>query len=398
MMRCAVMQAFPPHKYNLQAPTANPFQLLKHAPMDLEIDLYYFSGASEHRASSEACINLLRLASARELPRPEKARRLWHLSLARARGFPGSVGMFPPAAEIAERINESKPDLVWMYPHWLIDWMPKLKCSNVMVSGPDSAVLHNERALGYGDLDAAGIRREKRLLRCNLRLEKAWGKTSARMHMVGQEDVRRYLELNNGNAKAFYVPHPLYDVVPIKTSIAHRPGKLRVFFSGGGGTVFVGSHLRRAIDSISMRKDLSDRVEFRFVGKGYEEYARRLENSGFATSMANWVDSYEEELATGQVHIFPIAVGTGTKGKVLTALGCGLLCIGSNFTFENIQIDTDRDCLRYRQPEEVAEMLSTILDDRERYSKIALATAEKVKEKHSSAKVSAQFWNEALNP
>ena len=397
-MKCAVLQAFPPHRYNLQAPTANPFQLLTHAPEGLNIDLYYFSGAPQHKASSESYIKTLRLRSSEEMSGPGGVGAYAKLAFARARGFPGSVGLFPPVRDVIDRINRSDPDLIWMYPHWLIDWIPRLKCSNVVVSGPDSAVLHNERALGYGDLDAAGVRREQRLLRCNLRLEKAWGKTSARMHMVGQEDVRRYLELNNGNAKAFYVPHPLYDVIPVKTSIAHRPGKLRVFFSGGGGTVFVGSHLRRAIDSISMRKDLADRIEFRFVGKGYEEHARRLENSGFATSMADWVDSYEEELATGQVHVFPIAVGTGTKGKVLTALGCGLLCIGSDFTFENIQIDKERDCLRYRQPEEVAEMLSAILDDRERYSKIALATAEKVKEKHSSAKVSAQFWNEALNP
>ncbi len=397
-MRCAVIHAFPPHRYNLQAPTANPYQLLKNAPAGLELDLFYFSGLEEHRKSSEECVRALSLASATEMPRPRGASKYYRLARARARGLPGSVGYFPPLKEFARRINELSPDLVWMYPHWLVDWMPRLDCKNIVVTGPDSAVLHNERAIQFGDLDAGETKRQKALLRRSENLEILWGTTRARMHMVGEADAERYVKLNGGKAKAFFVRHPLYDHRALIEDLVNRRGKVRVMFSGGGGTIFVGSHLRRAVDSIASRRDLRDEIELRFLGKGYADSAARLTKAGFDCTSQLWADDYEAELARAQVHVFPIAVGTGTKGKVLTALATGSLTIGSEFALENIAVKPGEDCLRYDKPEDVGGMLREVVDHREHYSEVAAHGANRVAAEHDPARVGKEFWERALNP
>ncbi|MDD1770007.1 MAG: glycosyltransferase [Methanomassiliicoccales archaeon] len=397
-MRCAIIHAFPPHRYNLQAPTANPYQILKHAPSELELELYYFAGMEENRKSSEECIKALRLGLSHEMPRPAGVSKYYHISIARARGLPGSVGMFPALRDFAGRVNESHPDLVWMYPHWLLDWMPRLSCENIVVTGPDSAVLHNERALQYGDLDPRETKRQVALLKRNSKLELQWGSTRARMHMVGEADAERYIRLNEGRAEAFFVKHPIYDHATVNEGLAGERGKVSVMFSGGGETIFVGSHLRRAIDSIASHAEMAGEIELRFLGRGYKDFATKLTKAGFECCVTPWVEDYERELAQAQIHVFPIAVGTGTKGKVLTAIATGSLVIGSEFALENIAVTPGTDCIKYDKPEEMGGILRDVLDRREHYARMAESGARRVAGEHDPAKVAKEFWDRAMNP
>ena len=393
-MRCVSLQAFPPHKYNVQAPTANPFQMMRYAPELVQMSLYHFEGAPEHAKSSEESLRLLPLYRKRAISRPTGLGRVWNLALARSRGLPGSVGMFPPSKAAVKELNDEDPELVWMYPHWLIDWVPRLQCENIVITGPDSAVLHNERALAYGSLNASQRKREQRLLRRNTKLERSLGKMNVRVHMVGRKDAERFEELTGHKDKAFFVPHPLYDYIPVKESIAGAGGKLKVLLSGGGGKVFEGDHLQRITailerDSVSLRTEFS----FKFIGRGYDECIGRLKRAGFEVTQADWVEDYENELASAHLHLFPQAVGTGTKGRVLSALATGLLCLGSEFAFENIEIDTERDCFLYREPEETVHMLHTIVDDRQASARIARIASEKVRTMHDPKRTSRTFWN-----
>jgi len=396
-MRCVTLQAFPPHRYNLQAPTAHPFQFMRHLPGGLELSLYYFSGLPEHKESSEACIRTLQLTGCEEIPKPSGLSKYYHIAGARMKGLPGSVGMYPSMRRVCRKINEERPDLIWMYPHWLLDWKPWLECHNIVVSGPDSAVLHNERALKYGSLDDAGKKRQEALLKRNLRLERAWGEAPVRMHMVGQEDLNRYVALNQGRAKAFFIRHPLYDYIPARESLAEARGRLRVIVSGGGSTVFVGDHLNRIVIELAARSgQLASRLQFLFIGKGYEKDALVLKESGYSVETAAWVDNYEEALSTGHVHLFPIAVGTGTKGKVLTALAAGLLCVGSAFAFENIAVEDRKECLFYEDPVQAVNILADVARRPADHAAIAARGALRVQNEHDPEKTAEAFWAAAM--
>ncbi len=393
-MRCVSLQTFPPHKYNLQAPTANPFQLMRYAPESVEMDLYYFEGAPEYARSSEECISLLRLGRSRSIPKNTGVSRVLDLAGARSRGYPGSVGMFPVNRDSIREINADPHDLVWMYPHWLIDWVPLIQCRNIVVTGPDSAVLHNERALQFGNLGPGARREQLRLLSRNRRLEEALGKLDVRVHMVGRRDAERFEELTGHQGKAFFVPHPLYDYVEVKESITERSGPLRVLFSGGAGKVFEGDHLQRIVSALAKSSNgTRGRIEFRFVGKGYEKCVSSLRASGHTVTQVDWASSYEEELANAHLHVFPQAVGTGTKGRVLTALATGLLCIGTGFAFENIAVEPGKGCIQYREPEEVANILQTVLDSPAEHERMAAKGASDVRREHDPRRTSAQFWN-----
>ncbi|HXZ23717.1 MAG TPA: glycosyltransferase [Methanomassiliicoccales archaeon] len=393
-MRCVSLQAFPPHKYNLQAPTANPFQLMRYAPDSVDIDLYYFEGAPEHRESSERCIGTLRLGKIRSIQRKSGLGRYASLAAARTRGLPGSVGMFPVIPQVLQEMNAEGPELVWMYPHWLVDWVPRLECDNIVVTGPDSAVLHNERALRYGKLTPPQKREQLRLLSRNMKLEGSLGRMDVRVHMVGKRDAERFEELTGHQGKAFFVPHPLYDYSEIKEKITERSDRLRVLFSGGGGKVFDGDHLERIVAGfVKTSGENAKGIELRFVGKGYESQASTLRAAGYGVTQADWVPSYEDELASAHVHVFPQAVGTGTKGRVLTALATGLLCIGTEFAFENIAVEPGKSCVQYHEPEEVPTLLRSVLDNPDEHEAIAARGASDVRREHDPKRTAAQFWN-----
>ncbi len=95
--------------------------------------------------------------------------------------------------------------------------------------------------------------------------------------------------------------------------------------------------------------------------------------------------------------MFPIAVGTGTKGKVLHALASGLLGIGSEFAFENIEAVPDEDYILYHKAEDVTYCLKDIMVNRLKYDKIANTDSQKVRKKHSPELICKLFWEAVLS-
>ena len=58
-------------------------------------------------------------------------------------------------------------------------------------------------------------------------------------------------------------------------------------------------------------------------------------------------------------HLTPIAIGTGTKGKVLDALANGLLVVGTPYALENIAVENGVSCVEYHSTK---ELFSTLVD------------------------------------
>lgn len=115
--------------------------------------------------------------------------------------------------------------------------------------------------------------------------------------------------------------------------------------------------------------------------------------TSFAPNVVNigWVSSYTDLISDVHVQVFPIRVGTGTKGKVLSAVAMGCLCIGSSEAFSNIAMPRRGPHLIYQRPEDVGELLRSALTH---YSREALLrTGSYVRAQHDPGTVIAKFWN-----
>ncbi|MBF2067328.1 MAG: glycosyltransferase [Calothrix sp. C42_A2020_038] len=398
-MKVAVISAFPPTKDNIGAPTALPYQILNNILANLDIDLYYFPASDKYKEIVSKDISRLPLRSVCELQSPKnKFIQKYIRWKNRKEDLPPGVALFPPIREAIKKINLSKPDAVWLYPHWLTNWVKYINCQNILVSGMDSAVLHNERVIKFGNWHTfEEISPEFKLLRQNTNLEKKLGTLPVKVHMVGLEDVRKYASVSRQPHQAFYIPHPHYDYVPIQSKLTDNLDKITILFSGGGNTVYVGDHLVRIINSlIEQAKSLSPHFKFLFIGSGYESFQLDLKNVGYTVEYVKWVDNYSEAISRALIQIFPIAVGTGTKGKVLQALATGILGIGSEFAFENINIKPGEDYILYTRPEDVASNLLNVKNNLLVYERMANSAAVKVRTNHSPEYTSRLFWQEFL--
>jgi len=397
-MKIILVSAFPITRYNLGYPCAFIYQLLKYAPKDMDIHLYYFSGDAKYKEMIKRDLDSLLLKEATQInyspPKYLKQKFLnWHSKIRR---LPIGVRRFPKIPKIVKQINNSSCDLVWFYPSWLVDWIPVIQCKRILITGPDSAALHSERVIRFGKWDSfKDILPEFYQLQKNTNLERIIASTNAKVHFVGKEDLMKYISLTHEHEKCFFVPHPHYDYIPIKGSLLNTQEKLRVVFSGGGETVYVGDHLLRIISlltSSNVSRVLSSSYEFLFIGQSYEESVLKLRNAGFDVIQKKWVENYEDELSKAHIQIFPIAVGTGTKGKVLSALSTGLLSIGSEFAFENIEVIPGEDFLLYNKIGEVIEYLIDILKRRAFFDEVAKRGAIKVRKNHAPELVCNMFW------
>ncbi|KAF3886894.1 MULTISPECIES: hypothetical protein [Nostocales] len=401
-MKVILICGFPPAKDNLKAPTALPYQILKYAPENIEIDLYYFPLWYKTEKSQETLLeelNLLRLKKIYKLQRPNRLIQKYINWRNRKQDLPGGVTLFPIEQQAINQINASKADVIWLYPHWLINWITYLKSKKIVVSGMDCSVLHSERMLRYGGWSTIDeVTSEVHNLRQNTNLEKLLGKKPVKVHMVGIEDVSKYEFISGTRGQAYFVPHPHSDYVPLQNKLTQTQGKITVLFSGGGHTVYVGTHLEQIIKSlVDASETLASRFQFLFIGNDYEVFQQKLISSGYFAEHFNWVENYSKAISKAQIQIFPIAVGSGTKGKVLNALATGLLGIGSKFAFENISVQPGEDCIMYTEPEEVSLYLLNILNNLSIYEKMADSACIKVRLEHSPEKTSEIFWSKLFS-
>ena len=230
-------------------------------------------------------------------------------------------------------------------------------------------------------------------------LERRWGRTRARVHLVGEADAAKFRTLTARPEQCRFFAHPHFGYVPLQTPLGTKVGKIQILIAGGGQTVYVGGELARLAGELTKAAlMLAASYEFLMLGAGYAECAGMLREAGYAVQQNAWVEHYDQALASVQIQIFPIAVGTGTKGKALNALATGLLGIGTPFAFENISVTPGEDCLVYRGAEEVPVLLDAVLRDRLFYEKMAAQGADKVRQFHSPVVTSAAFWEWALTP
>jgi len=413
-MRIAVISTFPPLRDNYGAPTALLYQLLRYRPAHSVVDLFYYDlvGTPDHLIQNDLPTlelgEVCKLPISKENPKRKKQVRVFDWIKKRIKynahqddepPLPEQVSLFRADHLIIQKINAAKPDVVWLYPYWLVNWIEYMNCKNVIISGMDSAYLHYERALRHGNwVHPSDAQAYVDHLVLNYNLENKVAKTLARVHMVGQADAQKFNSITN-TQKAFFVPYPCHHYVALKQNLNQCEGKINIVITGGNYESYVGDHLKRVVVALSNAQDdiLKNTYRFNFIGKGYIDYAEMLTNSGFEVTHEDWVVDYAATLATFHIQIFPIAVGTGTKGKVLSALASELLAIGSKFAFENINVVPKRDSILYEEPEDIVNILSDITQNRPMYAEMAKRAAQKTRKSHAPDLTAGLFWQNAFS-
>lgn len=108
-------------------------------------------------------------------------------------------------------------------------------------------------------------------------------------------------------------------------------------------------------------EELKSHYSYTFLGKGWERHVETMRQAGYEVEHITFAPDYIEEIVKHDIQITPIAIGTGTKGKVLDALANGLLVIGTLYAMENIAVEHGVSCIEYRHPQEVIKILLDIV-------------------------------------
>jgi hypothetical protein len=137
---------------------------------------------------------------------------------------------------------------------------------------------------------------------------------------------------------------------------------------------------------------LKEHYVITFLGKGWEKHVEALRNSGYEVEHIKFAPDYIEEVTKHDIQITPIAIGTGTKGKVLDALANGLLVIGTPYALENIAVKHGESCVEYSQPHEVISVLMDIPKNLKNYEDMAAKGKKQVLLAHSPKQISSQLF------
>lgn len=282
------------------------------------------------------------------------------------------------------QIKSYNPHLIFIYPHNNITIAKQLRNYNIVVCGPDCSSLHYSRLLKDSYCFTHGLIKDTitkyyhRLI-----MEKEWGKiNNTIIYLVGYADTK-YFNIINNKEKAFFFPHPHYELVDKTISLQHNT--LNVIITGKYDLYTYSdiTNLTRGLINFSSHLIIKNNYHFTFLGRNWEMIVNKLKNAGYNVNHVEWVDNYVDFIAKYDIQIFPISVGSGTKGKVLDSLSTGILSIGSRYAFENIAIKDHESCIIYDDIKEVPTILKDILSKRDLYEAIAARGKASVRSKHS---------------
>jgi hypothetical protein len=142
------------------------------------------------------------------------------------------------------------------------------------------------------------------------------------------------------------------------------------------------------VHSLQLKKNYA----ITFLGKGWEKHVEDLRKVGFEVNHIKFAPDYIEEICKHDIQITPIAIGTGTKGKVLDALANGLLVIGTTYALENIAVKHGESCIEYHYPTEVIDILNDIPNNLYKYERMAEAGRQAVLKYHNRRKISSELF------
>lgn len=384
---------------------------------DVEIEIYTYNnnGLSDEKiAEVEKELGV----TIKKVPLPGWYRWMFKLHLL----FLRVVLKFPIANYIklpkryVDEINEQKPDLIWVMGEELsriVKQFPRYKRIQI---GPDTESLYYYRMLGRRFVMNSPVDYWKCALmyRKYARMERNFCTDDNFTYCaVGEEDVRHLKQLNP-KVKARFLRHPHYEVSPqLKMengSLTPSPspkgeGRIKHFHQPKIKVLIAGQYnhyMKQEADLLVEQicngnvngnvNCLKDNYFFTFLGKGWERHVDTLRSVGYEVNYITFAPDYIEEIVKHDIQLTPIAIGTGTKGKVLDALANGLLVIGTQYALENIVVKSGETCVEYRHPQEVIEVLLDIPNSIRKYEAMAEEGRRQVLEHHNRTNIASELF------
>lgn len=390
-----------PSSENIRGASALPYHLLIERQQNVEVQVYSYNANELSKEKITETERELRLTIT-QLPLPKWLKWLFRFHLLFLRVFlkyPFTNYITLTKLQV-EAIEANSPDLVWIYGEELSRIAKQLSNYQRAHLGPDTESLYYYRMMGRRFVMNKALDYWKCALmyRKYARMEKEFpADKNYTYYAVGEEDVRHLQQLNpKVNAK--FLRHPHYEVDKLKIENGelkikfHQP-KIKLLIAGQYNL-----YMKQAADELLVRVKghglkVKDSYKLTFLGKGWEEHVESLRQAGWEVEHIKFAPDYIEEICKHDIQITPIAIGTGTKGKVLDALANGLLVIGTPYAMENIAVENGVSCIEYRQPQEVMDVLIEILNNRIRFEQIAAKGHQQVLTFHKRANIASSFFH-----
>lgn len=396
MTRIALISLHTPTATNCRGASALPYHLLAFRPKDMEVGVWSFNlndctaeqiedSASRldvkiHTVPKPGWMRLLRPAPVRlVLPRP----MLGYLPL------PDDV-----QADISGFMKTDRSAL-WIYGEDIAHLANRFKGLRTVITTPDCEAMYYHRVLAMKGIPSS----VKSILRYTLMYHRyaAMAKRyptggHIKYHLVGKEDAL-FLKRINPSAEVCFIRHPHYDISDLPQLRASAEDRLRLLIAGRYDFAMAQAADEACGAMTALPQNIKDRYLVTFLGKGWEQCAASLKSAGFAVELKSFVEDYAAEIASHHIQLTPVAVGTGTKGKVLDAFANGPMVIGTPLALENIAAEDARECVRYSTGRELAQWLTRLAETPDIINAIAEAGRQAVLREHGRKKIAEEFFH-----
>jgi len=293
-----------------------------------------------------------------------------------------------------DEIEEKRPDGIWIYGEELASVTRQFPNYRRVHTLPDSEAMYFYRMIQQRFVTKHPMTYWKNILMYQkyVCMEQHYDNhPSITYHLVGEADAD-FIKNNNPGIDARFIRHPHYHILNPSRNIKFHQPRIKLLIAGQ-----YNHYMKQAADLLSSQftvhsSQLSENYVITFLGKGWEKHVETLRNAGYEVEHIRFAENYQEELIKHDIQITPIAIGTGTKGKVLDALANGLLVIGTPYATENIAVKHGESCIEYRTPQEVIEVLKDIPQNIRKYEDMALAGRNAILKYHGRAVVSQTLF------
>lgn len=384
---------FTPTPENVKGPSALIYYLIKYRPCHININIYTYNWndipkTQLHQISKNLQCNIT------QIPPSLFLRLIYKLKLTKIRLFlKYPLLSYVCLSNNIKKILDTEPsDLIWIYPDSLFRIIKKNPSYKYIITGPDCSSLPYFRMLDdpyiyQKPLLTLGY---AKLLVNNIRLDKENCNKNCLYHVVGMEDWKRIRQISP-TKNAFFLLHPHYELIqdPI---INFQKEKLKLLIAGNND-FYMSTGINELIPVLCSMNDLLKEIyEITFLGKGWESICEKLSENKIQCNIKKWVKNYIEEISQYDIQLTPITIGAGTKGKVLDAIGNGVLTIGTRIALENIAVRHMESCIMYNNAEEIPIILTAIQNNKQKYQSIAKKGMQQVRQYHSPKRLSKRFF------
>lgn len=394
-MKVVFITPVTPYKENMGGPSGHPYHLMIERPENVDIVIYSYNNNN----LSNDIIRQVEQELSVEI-RLLKQPKWWLLILKLHLTFIRLFLKYPInyyirlSNEIVREIKSQNPDLVWGYGQEFSGILKQFKEYKRIHTVPDCYSLHFYRRLGKR-FSLSNMKEYWRTVinyRKFYRMERDYDDSNnIKYYLVGKEDAEFLKELNP-KLNTHFIRHPHYEIAEPQKQVRFSKPKIKLLFAGR-----YDFYMQQEADELNSQfiihhSQLKEHFVLTFLGKGWEKPVETLRQAGYDVNHIKFAPDYIEEIRKHDIQITPIAIGTGTKGKVLDALANGLLVIGTTYALENIAVENGVSCIEYKRPMEVIEVLRSIPNNVETYERIAEKGREQVLKSHHRQLIAEKYF------